>query len=63
MTVAEKLRVMEAIWTDLSRNESQIESPEWHGDVLRNREKKIKSGAEKFIDWESAKKDLRKKLK
>jgi hypothetical protein len=62
MTVAEKLRAMEAIWTDLSRDESQIESPEWHGDVLRGRDAKIKSGQEKFVDWETAKKQLRKKL-
>lgn len=62
MTVAEKLRAMEAIWTDLSPNESQIESPEWHGAVLRERDAKIKSGTEKFMDWETAKKRLRKKL-
>ena len=63
MTVAEKLRLMEAIWNDLSRNESQIESPAWHGKVLRDREKKIKSGADKFVSWESVKKELRNKLK
>jgi hypothetical protein len=62
MTVAEKLRAMEAIWADLSRNESHIESPEWHGDVLRERDAKIKSGQEKFVDWEAAKKQLCKKL-
>jgi hypothetical protein len=62
MTVAEKLRAMEAIWADLSRDESQIESPEWHGAVLHDREAKIKSGEEKFVDWETAKKKLRKKL-
>lgn len=63
MTVAEKLRLMEAIWADLSRDESQIESPKWHGAVLREREEGVESGAEKFVDWETAKKDLRKKLK
>ena len=62
MTVAEKLRAMETLWADLSRNEAQIESPAWHGDVLRDREAKIKSGEEKFIDWEVAKKQLRDKL-
>jgi hypothetical protein len=62
MTVAEKLRAMEEIWADLSRNESQIESPAWHGDVLRERDAKVKSGREKFISWETAKKQLRKKL-
>lgn len=59
MTVAEKLRAMEALWADLSRDETQIESPAWHGDVLHDREAKIKSGKEKFIDWETAKKQLR----
>jgi Putative addiction module component len=62
MTVAEKLRAMEALWADLSRDESQIKSPAWHGDVLRDRDAKIKSGAEKFLDWEKSKKQLRDKL-
>jgi putative addiction module component len=62
MTVAEKLRAMEMLWADLSRNEKQIESPAWHGDVLRDREAKIKSGEAKFMDWETAKKQLREKL-
>jgi len=63
MTVAEKLRVMEMLWADLSRNEDQIESPAWHGDVLHDRDAAIKSGKEKFVDWETAKKQLRDRLK
>jgi len=59
MSVAEKLRAMEMIWADLSRNEAQWESPAWHEDVLRDREAKIKSGKESFMDWETAKKQLR----
>jgi len=62
MTVAEKLRAMEALWADLSRNEEQFESPAWHGDVLHDREARVKSGAESFTDWETAKKQLRDKL-
>ena len=63
MTVAEKLRVMETLWADLSRNEAQYESPAWHGDVLHDRDAGVKSGREKFISWETAKKQLRNKLK
>jgi hypothetical protein len=59
MTTAEKLRLMETIWADLTRNEKQFESPAWHEDVLKEREARIKSGAETFIDWETAKKQLR----
>jgi hypothetical protein len=62
MSVAEKLRAMEMLWADLSRNEAQIESPAWHGEVLHDREEKIKSGEETFMDWETAKKQLRDKL-
>jgi hypothetical protein len=62
MTVAEKLRAMEALWADLSRHEAQLESPAWHEEVLRDREAKIKSGKESFMDWEVAKKQLRDKL-
>jgi broad specificity phosphatase PhoE len=62
MTVAEKLRAMEALWADLSRDEAQIESPAWHGDVLHDREARVKSGGESFTDWETAKKQLHDKL-
>ena len=62
MSVAEKLRAMEMLWADLSHNEAQLESPAWHEEVLRDREARIKSGKESFIDWETAKKQLRDKL-
>ena len=35
MTIEEKLRAMELLWADLSRNEQQLQSPEWHEEVLR----------------------------
>ena len=62
MTVVEKLREMEALWADLSRDEQQIESPGWHGDVLRDRMEAVKSGRETFVDWDTAKKQLRDRL-
>jgi hypothetical protein len=62
MSVAEKLRAMELLWADLSRDETQFESPAWHGDVLRDREACVKSGKETYMDWETAKKQLRDKL-
>ncbi len=59
MTREEKLRAMEELWADLSRDEAQFESPAWHGDVLRERVEAVKSGKEAFMDWEIAKKKLR----
>jgi hypothetical protein len=63
MTTAEKLRVMETLWADLSRNEREIESPAWHEQVLREREERVRSGQESFIDWEKAKQQLLDRLK
>ena len=34
MSVPEKLRVMEALWEDLSRNSDALESPRWHKAAL-----------------------------
>ena len=59
MTREEKLRAMEELWADLSRDEAQFESPARHGDVLRERVEAVKSGKEAFMDWETAKKKLR----
>jgi len=62
LTIAEKLRLMEALWEDLSRNEADIQSPLWHEQVLNERQARIKSGQENFIDWDVAKKELRDRL-
>ena len=62
MSVPEKLRLMEDIWRDLSQNEQDIVSPEWHGGVLAERERKLSSGEDTLLDWETNKRQLRAKL-
>ncbi len=62
MTVEEKLRAMEALWADLSRNAEVYESPAWHADVLRERDQRLAEGKEVFMDWDDAKRDLRERL-
>lgn len=59
MSQAEKLMALEALWEDLSRNEEAYESPEWHLKELAVTEERVKSGQEQFLDWESAKRQLR----
>ncbi len=60
MTTTDKLRLMEALWQELS--DAEIISPKWHGEVLSERERLTNSGEEKFIDWDIAKKQLREEL-
>ena len=62
MSVPEKIRLMEDLWRDLSRNEGDVVSPEWHGAVLAERERKLANGEETLMDWETAKCQLRTKL-
>ena len=57
----EKLKVMEAIWTDLSHEEEQLTSPDWHNKALQETEHRFSSGKEKIVDWLDAKKELRKR--
>ena len=62
MTLQEKLAAMESLWEDLVRTPEAIESPAWHKEVLDERLRKLKEGKTQFIDWETAKEALRKKL-
>ena len=62
MSTADKLRLMEDLWADLSSKGAEIPSPAWHGDVLAERERLTASGEETFIPWEAAKKQLREEL-
>lgn len=62
MTTDEKLRVMEQLWEDLCRDERQVASPDWHGDVLAAREARVASGEARFSDLEEVKARLRSKL-
>jgi Putative addiction module component len=63
MTKEEKLRMMEALWVDLTRGDEGFASPKWHEDVLEARQKRVQSGEEKYRDWDSAKEELNKRLK
>ena len=59
-TLHEKLHVMEALWDDISRAESDLEVPQWHKDILDKRESLIAEGKARFIDWDDAKEEIRK---
>ena len=59
---AEKLRIIEDIWDDLSRDETEVQSPGWHQDTLRKTKQQVDSGQETIVDWKSAKQELRKRF-
>lgn len=59
----EKLRLMEALWEELSHDETDIESPAWHAEALRETAARYSRGEEKILDWQKAKAQLRKSKK
>jgi len=59
MPLHEKLLVMEAIWDDISREEENLDVPQWHKDTLDERERLIAEGQAQFVDWEEAKRQIK----
>ena len=59
LTRLEKLQAMEQLWADLCRDEEELESPEWHREVLEQRERDLKDGKDTFVSLEEAKRILR----
>ena len=63
LPLQEKLIAMEAIWDDISRVEESLEIPQWHKDLLDEREQLIADGKARFIDWEEAKEQIKQAVK
>jgi hypothetical protein len=61
-SVADKLLLMERLWEDLSRRPADVPVPEWHGDVLAERQAAVLEGRTSFVEWEAAKERLRERL-
>ena len=60
MSTAERLRAMEDLWNALCANEEEIQSPDWHGQILQERRKKIESGDAEFVSIKELKESVRK---
>jgi hypothetical protein len=58
MNIEEKFLVMEQIWSSLNNENIKELTPNWHLDILEDRENKTD-----FIDIEESKKSLRNILK
>jgi len=61
MTVEEKLRAMEAIWRSLSKLEDHVPVPDWHKQVLDERQRQIDAGEATFVSLEEMKECVRKR--
>ncbi len=55
MSVTEKLQLMETIWSSLCQNPGDVQSPEWHKEVLAERGRRLASGVATVSTWDDAK--------
>jgi putative addiction module component (TIGR02574 family) len=62
LSFSQKLDLMETLWTDLASDEEKLDSPAWHGDVLKERGAAYAAGKLTASDWDQAKKRIKKKV-
>ena len=60
LSTEEKLLLMETIWKQLSTDEDQLEVPKSHKEMLERRAVMAETGEAEFLDWEKAKKQIKK---
>jgi len=63
LSVAEKLALMEQLWSELSQNPNDIPFPEWQRKNLAERIAELDEGRVQPEDWEVVKKRLRDRFK
>jgi len=59
LSKAERLQAMEWLWASLCKEQRDLESPEWHGQVLAARKAKADAGEAHFLSVEQLKERLR----
>ena len=55
LPVAEKIRMMEAIWEDFRERFDRMEMPQEQKDLLIQRRERVREGKAVLLDWEAVK--------
>ena len=55
LTVAEKVRLLESVWESLCSKSGDVQSPEWHREVLDARKRRFDEGQATVSPWSEAK--------
>ena len=58
----EKLKIIEALWSDLAEDETTLQPLSWHETALKKTETEFLAHNIEVIDWQQAKKELRKEF-
>ena len=55
LSVAEKVRLLESVWQSLCKHSGDVQSPEWHREVLEERKRRLEDGRATVSSWIEAK--------
>lgn len=61
MTTAQKIMAMEELWADLDKTAeaNSYNTPQWHKDILDERERKVQSGESEFFTIDEVKEEFK----
>ncbi|MDD2685928.1 MAG: addiction module protein [Gallionella sp.] len=62
LSFTQKLDLMETLWADMSGNEKNLASPDWHTAILNDREAALDAGQLTVSDWAEAKERIKKNV-
>jgi putative addiction module component (TIGR02574 family) len=62
LPLSEKLELLEAIWSELSSDPDNIVVPDWHKEILDERQHGVEQGSMNAIDWELAKQQINRRV-
>jgi hypothetical protein len=58
MTLPEKFALLEKVWAEISTDPNQVEVPQWHKDLLDERDLALQEGRTVVLEWDEAKKQI-----
>lgn len=58
MSFPEKVALLEAVWAEIATDPSQVEVPQWHKDILDQRDLALDEGRAVVLEWDEAKKQI-----
>lgn len=58
MSFPEKVALLETVWSEIAADPGHVEVPQWHKDILDERDLALEEGRATILDWDEAKRQI-----
>jgi hypothetical protein len=58
MFFPEMVALLETVWAEIATDPDQVEVPQWHKDILDQRDVALKEGRATVLEWDEAKRQI-----